>query len=133
MSHCVYLLYCKRRNETYIGYSKNITQRIEQHKTGGAKYTRQFHGKFEVICFVSRFKNQKQALQFEYAWKHSRPIAVGLSGRIKRLHELFTIKYHRWTTKAVSLLDQHDADFTIHWNCLDVLPNIEYLVSVQHI
>jgi structure-specific endonuclease subunit SLX1 len=60
---------------TYIGITKNITRRLDQHNgllSGGAKSTRATHGEWSVMYLVNGFGQDKSsALRFEYAWKHA--------------------------------------------------------------
>ena len=44
-----------------------------------------------VVSTVSGFRTQREALQFEYAWKHTAPRSVrGLKGRILKLGKLLS-------------------------------------------
>jgi predicted GIY-YIG superfamily endonuclease len=61
---------------TYIGITKNITRRLDQHNgllAGGAKSTRATYGTWSVMYTVGGFGQDKgSALRFEYAWKHAK-------------------------------------------------------------
>ena len=77
---------------SYIGYtSQPIDKRLEQHnrkRPGGAKATAKFHGQGEIVGYVTGFASKSEAMQFEYAWKHSKPKAVGVEQRIQRAIKL---------------------------------------------
>lgn len=63
----VYLLLCAN-NTIYTGVTKNLKQRISQHKKGrGANYTKK-HGIVSVIGFKS-FENRSFAMKEEYRIK----------------------------------------------------------------
>ena len=67
----VYLIF--NQNCTYIGATNNLKQRIRKHNgeiKGGAKYTTKKGKGWEYACYVSGFKNNIDALQFEWAWQH---------------------------------------------------------------
>src|SRR5689334_16206229 len=71
-----YLLYSKRTNKTYIGYTCDIKRRIRQHNgeiKGGAKHTRMGRP-WKIVAYISGFENNTTALQFEWAWKHLKKI-----------------------------------------------------------
>ena len=74
MCYC-YLLHGKTKTgkyTTYTGFTTDIKRRLKQHNgklTGGAKYTKRCKN-WKLICLVHGFTNEKEARQFEYAWKH---------------------------------------------------------------
>jgi putative endonuclease len=75
----VYCLISETSNgglRTYIGITKNIARRLDQHNgllAGGAKSTRATHGEWTVMYLVKGFGEDKSAaLRFEYAWKHAK-------------------------------------------------------------
>ena len=100
----VYLIF--NQNCTYIGATNNLKQRIRKHNgeiKGGAKYTAKKGKGWEYACYVSGFKNNIDALQFEWAWKHVTPRGKGVWGRFKQLEIL--VNMERWTSKAVKAID----------------------------
>ena len=99
--YCLYL-----NNYTYIGATVNLDLRLRRHNgefKGGAKYTTSKGPGWKCAVYVTGFKNQKDALKFEWAWKHITPRGKRVIGRIKQL-EILVHKKH-WTMKAVSSVD----------------------------
>ncbi len=90
---------------TYIGATKDVHRRLQQHNgtlSGGAKATR---GKvWDRICHVRGFPTEKAALQFEWAWKHVSKLQSGgpLQRQIKALFELLACEQP--TSKALDYL-----------------------------
>lgn len=100
----VYLIF--NQNCTYIGATNNLKQRIRKHNgeiKGGAKYTTKKGKGWQYACYVSGFKNNIDALQFEWAWKHVLPRGKGIWGRYEQLEKL--VNKTRWTSKAVEAID----------------------------
>lgn len=63
MPYYVYILLCKD-GSYYTGYTKDIEQRVEQHKKGqGARYTRMREA--EKIVYVEKFRNRIEAMKRE--------------------------------------------------------------------
>tara|TARA_Y100001970_G_scaffold138002_1_gene169762 strand:+ start:271 stop:540 length:270 start_codon:yes stop_codon:yes gene_type:complete len=65
----VYLIISKKNNriKSYVGYTKNLTKRINSHNTNkGAKSTR---GRFWKIAYKKKFNNKSKALKYEYYLK----------------------------------------------------------------
>ena len=59
--------------QTYIGATVNIDKRLQQHNgllRGGARATSRRPGQWHRICYVEGFEHWKQALSFEWHWKH---------------------------------------------------------------
>ena len=53
--------------KTYVGYTKNLNERLRKHNTGtGAKSTRGFKWK---IIYKKKFYDKKLAMSFEYKLK----------------------------------------------------------------
>ena len=79
MIYYVYMLKSKGvKSVTYVGYTNNLTKRIDQHNTGkGAKFTR---GRKWVLIYRERFKSKKEAISREYYIKKNR----SLRNNIKR-------------------------------------------------
>ena len=60
------------KSVTYVGYTNNLTKRIDQHNTGkGAKFTR---GRKWVLIYREKFKSKKEAISREYYIKKNRSI-----------------------------------------------------------
>ena len=79
---------------TYVGITKNITRRLDQHNgrlAGGAKSTRSKSAgsTWEILYTVTGFGQDKSsALRFEYAWKHGNSRQRSPENRTANLHEL---------------------------------------------
>lgn len=55
---------------TYVGYTKNLKQRITLHNSGkGAKFTR---GRKWILIYKELFKSKKEAISREYYIKSNR-------------------------------------------------------------
>ena len=70
MSFFVYMLKCKtcKNKRTYVGYTKDLTKRIDLHNTGkGAKFTK---GNKWIVIFKKKFLNKKKAMKYEYNLKN---------------------------------------------------------------
>jgi len=79
---------------TYIGITKNINRRLDQHNgrlAGGAKSTRSKSNgaDWQILYLVTGFGQDKSAaLRFEYAWKHGNSRQRSPENRTANLHEL---------------------------------------------
>ena len=73
MSYYVYMLKSKGvKSITYIGYTKNIKQRIALHNSGkGAKFTR---GRTWELIYKEIFKSKSKAISREYYIKKNRTL-----------------------------------------------------------
>ena len=72
MKYYVYILLTKYKQKfyTYVGYSKNISKRLELHNNSkGAKYTK---GKKWIIIYKKLYKNKSSAMKYEYKLKKNR-------------------------------------------------------------
>ena len=71
MGYYVYMLKSKGTNSvTYVGYTKNIKDRIMLHNTGkGAKFTR---GRKWKLIYKEYFKSKNKAISREYYIKKNR-------------------------------------------------------------
>jgi|TARA_Y100000996_G_scaffold282986_1_gene223351 putative endonuclease len=59
---------------TYVGYTKNLKQRIAQHNSGkGAKFTR---GRTWRLIYKENFKSKSKAISREYYIKNNRTLRV---------------------------------------------------------
>ena len=57
-------------NKTYVGYTKNIKNRLTKHNSNkGAKSTK---GHKWILIYKKRFKNKNEAMSFEYKLKKNR-------------------------------------------------------------
>lgn len=60
----VYLLRSlKNQNETYIGFTINLKQRLEKHNSGGSNFTSE-HRPWEIVTYIA-FKSENKAISFE--------------------------------------------------------------------
>ena len=58
------------KSVTYVGYTKNIHNRIKLHNTGkGAKFTR---GRKWVLIYKEKFNSKREAISREYYIKNNR-------------------------------------------------------------
>ena len=73
MSYYVYMLkLIEKKTVTYVGYTKNLTKRIELHNSGkGAKFTR---GRKWALIYKEKFKSKKEAISREYYIKNNKTI-----------------------------------------------------------
>jgi putative endonuclease len=72
MPHFVYIIktISGKSNKTYVGYSKNVSNRLKLHNLNkGAKSTKGH--KWEVI-YKKKFVNKSDALKYEYNLKKNR-------------------------------------------------------------
>ena len=71
MNFFVYMLRSKSiKPVTYVGYTKDLKQRINLHNSGkGAKFTR---GRKWVLIYKEKFKSKKEAISREYYIKKHR-------------------------------------------------------------
>ena len=69
MSYFVYMIISKHKNKwvSYVGYTNNITKRINLHNTSkGAKFTK---GKSWKIIYYKKYSNKIDAMKNEYKLK----------------------------------------------------------------
>ena len=73
MNFFVYMLRSKSiKPVTYVGYTKDLKQRINLHNSGkGAKSTR---GRKWVLIYKEKFKSKKEAISREYYIKNNRSL-----------------------------------------------------------
>jgi putative endonuclease len=71
MSFFVYMLKSiEKKTVTYVGYSKNLKERIRLHNIGkGAKFTR---GRKWKLIYKEKFTSKKEAISREYYIKKNR-------------------------------------------------------------
>ena len=73
MSFYIYMLKSKSINPvTYVGYTNNLTKRINLHNSGkGAKFTR---GRKWILIYKEKFQSKKEAISREYYIKKNRSL-----------------------------------------------------------
>ena len=73
-SHYVYLILSKNKGayRTYVGYTINIKNRLNQHNSNkGAKSTK---GRYWKLIYKKNFNNKSKALKYEYFLKKNRKL-----------------------------------------------------------
>ena len=73
MSYYVYMLKSiSDKPVTYVGYTKNINNRIKLHNAGkGAKFTR---GRKWIVIYKEKINSKKEAISREYYIKKNRKL-----------------------------------------------------------
>ena len=73
MSYYVYMLISKKiKPVSYVGYTKNLKERIKLHNSGkGAKFTR---GRKWKLIYKKKYKSKKEAISREYYIKKNRTL-----------------------------------------------------------
>jgi len=70
MDYTVYILQSENDNSFYIGYTSNLTQRIEYHNSGKSRYTsKKMPWK---IVYTENFKTRSEAIRREKFLKKQR-------------------------------------------------------------
>ena len=103
MSYLVYIL--KSDQYSYVGMTNDFLKRFRQHNQeikGGAKYTSRRQGWYPV-CIIDGFQTMKEAMQCEWAVKHSKHLR-GPRGRIQHLQKL--LQKDQRTSKSPQLTNQ---------------------------
>ena len=82
MPYYVYMLKSKGiKPVTYIGYTNNLTKRINLHNSGkGAKFTR---GRKWILIYKEKFESKNEAISREYYIKKNR----SLRKKIKKINK----------------------------------------------
>ena len=82
MAYYVYMLISKTKKPvTYVGYTKNIKNRIKLHNSGkGAKFTR---GRKWRLVYKESFKTKYEAISREYYIKKNRSLRNKLKIKYK--------------------------------------------------
>ena len=82
MSYYVYMLKSKNKNSvTYVGYTKDLQNRIKLHNTGkGAKFTR---GRKWKLIYKEKHETKSKAISREYYIKKNRLIRNILKKKVK--------------------------------------------------
>ena len=70
MSYYVYMLKSRnKKNITYVGYTKDLQNRIRLHNIGkGAKFTR---GSYWTLLFKKKYSSKSEAMKNEYVLKRN--------------------------------------------------------------
>tara|TARA_X000001036_G_scaffold315166_1_gene293615 strand:- start:2413 stop:2661 length:249 start_codon:yes stop_codon:yes gene_type:complete len=82
MSYYVYMLKSKGlKSVTYVGYTKNIKERVALHNSGkGAKFTR---GRTWRLIYKEIFKSKSKAISREYYIKKNRTLRNNIKNNNK--------------------------------------------------
>ena len=90
MTYYVYMLKSKGiRSVTYVGYTKNIDQRINLHNLGkGAKFTR---GRKWSLIYKEKFKSKKEAIFREYYIKNNKSLREKIKKNTREDSNFITI------------------------------------------
>ena len=86
-SHKVYLIISKKGGfyKTYVGYTKNIRDRLSQHNSNkGAKSTKGRHWK---LVYKKNFRDKSRALKYEYFLKKNRKLRNDIKLKFIRNYE----------------------------------------------
>ena len=71
MTFIVYVLYSKKYNKIYIGFTSNLEQRILSHNNLGTKgHTLKYRP--WIIAYTEEFENKKEAIQREKVLKNGK-------------------------------------------------------------
>jgi predicted GIY-YIG superfamily endonuclease len=103
MTYLVYIL--KSDKYSYVGMTNDFLRRFRQHNKeikGGAKYTSKREDWYPV-CIIDGFETMVEAMQCEWAVKHSKKLR-GPQGRIIHLSNL--LKKEQWTSKSPKIKEQ---------------------------
>ena len=96
----MFLVYILKSDKfSYVGMTNDFLRRYRQHNKeikGGAKYTSRRDGWYP-ICIIDGFSTMVEAMQCEWAVKHSKTLR-GPSGRVQHLSNL--LKKDKWTSKS---------------------------------
>ena len=83
MTYFVYLIGNNKKNKltTYVGYTNNLSKRIELHNTGkGAKFTK---GRIWKLMYFEKYRTKKEAMRREYYIKKNRNLRNLIKKRYK--------------------------------------------------
>jgi len=83
MSFYVYMLKCVscKTKKTYVGYSKNLEQRLILHNSGtGAKFTK---GNTWKIIYKKKFRTKVNAMKYEYLLKKNKTLRSKIYNNLK--------------------------------------------------
>jgi len=133
-------------NLTYNGSTNDPKRRLRQHNqeiSGGAQYTKQTMGGWEMYCLLTGFPDHKNCLSCEWRIKHSEgksrtqrpPHHRGMKGRIVSLNDI--LQLDQWTKQCQHHNPDHIftlylAEDVVQYVDLEALPtNIVYGGSVR--
>ncbi len=111
--------------KTYVGITPDLDRRLRQHNgeiAGGAVATT--GRRWERVCHVRGFPDQRAALQFEWRWKQiTRRLARGdpLERRLRALQQLLALD--KATTAAVPYGEWASAPEVV-WESLKPMPTL---------
>ena len=82
MSYCVYMLKSLgKKSVTYVGYTKNFSNRIRLHNSGkGAKFTR---GRKWRVIYKEKLASKNKAISREYYIKKNRTLRNKIKNKKK--------------------------------------------------
>jgi structure-specific endonuclease subunit SLX1 len=87
----MWAVYCiatvEKPTKTYIGATVDLDRRLAQHNgllKGGAKATSGRPSEWYRICAVQGFKDNHEALSFEWHWKHFTRKSLEITDPLKR-------------------------------------------------
>ena len=82
MSYCVYMLKSLgKKSVTYVGYTKNLSDRIRLHNSGkGAKFTR---GRKWRVIYKEKLASKNKAISREYYIKKNRTLRNKIKNKKK--------------------------------------------------
>lgn len=112
----VYLLEAIDANKTYIGMTNDPMHRLAQHNretSGGASATAGY--KWKHVLIISGFPRRREALQFEWYWKHSSKRKHGV---IAKLYACIDVWMRGFSTSK-----------SIHFDILEKLENVRFFIS----
>ena len=67
MQFTIYILYSLRKIKTYVGYTKNLKDRIEYHNKGKV-YATKYYGPWKIL-YKEVVSSEQEAKQRERYWK----------------------------------------------------------------
>ena len=89
MKFYVYILLSKYKHRyfSYVGYTKNLKNRIKDHNNSkGAKYTR---GKKWILIYKKKYQTQSLAMKNEYKLKNNRKLRYAIKYNFINKNENF--------------------------------------------
>ena len=79
MYYVYMLISLDRYKHTYVGYSKDISKRLDLHNSGkGAKFTR---GRKWQVIYKKKYKTLSAALKYEYILKKNKKLRVKIKNK----------------------------------------------------
>jgi len=88
MAFCVYIIYSKKLDKYYVGYTENISVRLEQHNSGLSSFTSKtddwqlvyqelFTSRFEAMAREKEIKKKKSRNYIEFIISNQQNNAAG--------------------------------------------------------